>query len=255
MINLLVSIAAGLLGFAIFRLVGLSAWQSVLPGIAATVAAFWYLTRRAGKLLEAVGEQVQKELQQRKFDAALALFEKAKPLGRWQFLVGPQLEGQIGTLLYIQKKFDEAEPHLKAAYGKSGLSRSLLRMGTPHAMLAAQHYRRKEWSQMEQVFEGAISANKAEGLLYAVYAWCQDKRGESKKAVEVLQRGLKENAGDVKLKTLLDRAQNDKRLKMDAYGEMWWQFWLESPPMAQQGGFGGGGFGLRGMRGGGRRMR
>jgi hypothetical protein len=109
---------------------------------------------------------------------------------------------------------------------------------------------------MEAVFEGALGANKNEGLLYAVYAWCQDKRGEGKKAVEVLTRGVQENGGDVKLKALLERAQNDKRLKLDAWGEMWWQFRLENPPQMQQpGGFGGGGFGLRGMRGGGGRRR
>ena len=31
--------------------------------------------------------------------------------------------------------------------------------------------------------------------------------------------------------TLLGRAQNDKRLKLNGWGEQWWQFWLETPPM------------------------
>jgi hypothetical protein len=68
-------------------------------------------------------------------------------------------------------------------------------------------------------------------LLYAVYAWCENQRGEKKKAIEVLQKGVSENASDEKLKGLLSRAQNDKRLKLEPWGEQWWQFWLETPPM------------------------
>ena len=92
----------------------------------------------------------------------------------------------------------------------------------------------------------------------AAWAFCEDKRGEERKAIEILQRGVSEVTGDTKLKTLLERAQNDKRFKLDAFGELWWQFWLETPPVMQQQGFvggQGGGFSLRGMKGarGGRR--
>jgi len=38
---------------------------------------------------------------------------------------------------------------------------------------------------------------------------------------------------DERLKTLLARLQNDKRMKLEAFGEQWWQFWLETPPMMQ----------------------
>src|SRR5207302_6033053 len=138
----------------------------------------------------------------------------------------------IGTLLYIQKKFEEAEPHLH---------KSFVKIWPARAMLAAQHYRRKEFDKMAEVFDAAIKANKNEGLLYAVYAWCEDKRGERRKAIEVLQRGLKENPSDEKLKNLLLRTQNDKRMKLETWGEQWWQFWLENPPpmMPPGGGFGG----------------
>src|SRR5229473_2960049 len=79
-------------------------------------------------------------------------------------------------------------------------------------------------------------------LLYAVYAWCEDKRGERKKAIEVLQRGAGQVKSDDRLKTLLTRLQNDKRLKLESFGEQWWQFWLETPPMMQGPG---GAFGAR----------
>jgi hypothetical protein len=100
---------------------------------------------------------------------------------------------------------------------------------------------------MEKVFEGAMRGNKSETLLYAVYAWVENQRGEKKKAIEILQKGVKENPSDEKLKTLLGRAQNDKRLKLDGWGEQWWQFWLETPPM-MAGQQGGGGFAFTGRQ-------
>ena len=225
MINLLLSLAAALFVFCAFFFSGIAhALGSIFPAVVAGVVAYILLARRTVKQLEAVMGQVQKELKDRRIEKAIATLESARPLSRWQFLVASQLEGQIGSLLYIQKKFDEAEPHLK---------KSFVKMWPARAMLAAQHFRRKEWKEMEAVFDAAIRANKGESLLYATYAWCEDKRGERKKAIEVLQRGASEVKSDERLKTLLSRLQNDKRMKLDAFGEQWYQFWLETPPMMQ----------------------
>ena len=232
MINLALSLAAAVVAFLAFRLSGLPTLPSLLPAVVALVATYIILARRTVKQLEGVMANAQKELQARKPERAVAALESAFPLARWQFLVDGQLHGQIGTLLYIQKKFEEAEPHLQ---------KSFVKIWPARAMLGAQHYRRKEWKQMEGVFDAAIKSNKNEGLLYAVYAWTEDKRGERKKAIDILQKGVKENPSDEKLKNLLIRTQNDKRMKLEAWGEQWWQFWLENPPaMTPPGRFGGG---------------
>ena len=238
MINLLLSLGAGLLVFGAFCLSRLvHPVGAILPGVLAFGLSFFFLARRTMRQLEAVMGLAQKELAQRKLDRAVAVMESAFSLGRWQFLIASQLHGQIGVVLYLQKKFEEAEPHLCKAFVK---------MWVPKAMLGAMLYRRKDWDAMEETFETALRANKGESLLYAVYAWCQDKRGEKTRAVEILQRGTSENKSDERLKTLLVRVQNDKRMKMDAYGQEWDQFWLETPKMMQQGQ--GGGFGLRQTR-------
>jgi tetratricopeptide (TPR) repeat protein len=237
MINLLLSLATAAAVFCVFLFTGIThALGSILPAIVAGIAAYWFLARRTVKQLEAVMAQVQKELAARRMEKAIAILQAAFPLARWQFLVSSQLHGQIGSLLYVQKKFDQAEPHLR---------KSFVKMWTARAMLGAQHFRRKEWKEMEDVFDSAVRANKGESLLYAIYAWCEDKRGERKKAIEVLQKGVGENKSDDRLKTLLARLQNDKRMKLENYGEQWWQFWLESPPMMQGPG---GGFGPRQVR-------
>ncbi len=242
MLNLIFSLASGLIVFALLRFTGLvPTIGAIFPAIVALVGSYFLLARRSGRQLEAIVQSAHKELAAKRPERAIEIMQSGFALARWQFLVASQLHGQIGSLLYVQKKFDEAEPHLKGAW---------IKIWPAKAMLAAQHYRRKEWPQMVELFEKTVASNKGEGLLYAVYAWCEEKRGEKKNALAILQRGVTEIPGDDRLKTLLSRAQNDKRMKMDAYGEQWWQFWLESPPQMQQGGFGGGGFGVRGTFGG-----
>jgi tetratricopeptide (TPR) repeat protein len=237
MINLALALLTALAGFAIFYFTHIAhAVGSILPGVVAGIVAYVLLARRTVKQLEVVMASAQKELAGRRIEKALAILESAFPLARWQFLVGSQLHGQIGSLLYVQKKFDEAEPHLK---------KSFVKMWPARAMLAAQHFRRKEWKEMESVFDAAIRANKGESLLYAVYAYCEDKRGERKHAIEILQKGVSEVKTDERLKNLLTRLQNDKRMKLEVYGEQWYQFWLETPPQMQGPG---GGFGPRQVR-------
>ncbi len=225
MINLLLSLAAGVLGFLVFYLTGLAhALGSIFPGAVAAIGAYVFLARRSGKQLEAVMAVAQKEMMARKPERAVAALEEAFKLARWQFGVKSSLHANIGVLLYVQKKFDEAEPHLRKSAG------TLLRLWQAQAMLAAILFRKKQYEEMEKIFQGAMRGNKSETLLYAVYAWCESQRGEKKKAIEILQKGVSQNASDEKLKTLLGRAQNDKRLKLDGWGEQWWQFWVETPP-------------------------
>lgn len=244
MINLALTLLSAIAAFLLLWLPGLlQPLGAILPALVVGGVAWYLLVKRTGQQLESIVTRSHELAKTNKLDAAVELLRTGFPLGRWQFLVDAQLHGQIGQLLYLQKKYDEAEPHLAKAWIKHWPAR---------AMLGAQQYRRKEWAEMEKTFEGAISSNKSEALLYAIYAWCEDKRGETKRAIEILQRGVTEVKGDEKLKTLLQRAQNDKRLKMDSFEPIWWQFGLEQPKL-QQPGFGGGGFGVKGTFGRGRR--
>jgi len=224
-INLALSLLAG----AIVFLLAL-ATRVVHPGLCGlfglvgAIGAYVLLARRSGKQLEAVMAIAQKEMMARKPERAVEALQNAFSLARWQFGISSSLHANIGVLLYVQKKFDEAEPHLRKSAG------TLLRLWQAQAMLAALLFRKKHYDEMEKVFDGAKRGNKSETLLYAVHAWCENQRGEKKKAIEILQKGMSENPSDEKLKTLLGRAQNDKRLKLDGWGEQWWQFWLENPP-------------------------
>jgi tetratricopeptide (TPR) repeat protein len=165
---------------------------------------------------------VQKELMAQKFDRALQTLQGGFTLAPWQFLVAAQLHSQIGVLRYVRQDFAGAQPHLEKSFSRHGIAR---------AMLAVTHYRKKDLEKMRKVFEEAAKDNKKEGLIFAAWAWIEEKEGKHEQAIAVLARGLKANPGDEKLKAAAQTLQNDKRLKLGKlYGEQWFQFHLEKMP-------------------------
>ena len=64
-------------------------------------------------------------------------------------------------------------------------------------------------------------------MIYALYAYCLDKSGDRKKAVSVLEKGLKKTAKDERLQENIELLQAGKKMKMKGFGDMWYQFHLE----------------------------
>lgn len=223
MINLLVSLAAGA-AVAVAILLGSSfGWAAaVLPGAVAAVAAYLLLSRRTFKQLEALFEEAQKEIMAQKFERAIRTLEGGFALAPWQFLIRTQIHSQIGVLQYVRQEFDAALPHLEKSFSRHWLAR---------AMLATSRYRKRDLDGALKVFEAAARANKKEGLLWAVYAWCLDKEDRHDEAVAVMGRAAKANPSDEKVKAVLQSLQNDKKLKLGkVYEEQWFQFHLERMP-------------------------
>jgi hypothetical protein len=52
--------------------------------------------------------------------------------------------------------------------------------------------------------------------------------GETVRAKEILAKGLKKIPGDEKLKDNLDNLEKGKKMNMRTYGDLWFQFHLES---------------------------
>ncbi len=223
MYNLLISLAIGL---AVTLAIGLGTnvgWVgAVLPGLLALGVAYFVLARRSWKQLEAVMGAVQKELLAQKLDRAIQTLEGGFKLAPWQFLVASQIHSQIGVLRYVRKDFAGAQPHLEKSFSRHGIAR---------AMLAVTWYRKKDLEKARKIFDEAVKDNKKEGLVYATWAWVEEKEGNHERAIAVLARGLKANPSDEKLKAAAQALQNDKRLKLGKlYGEQWFQFHLEQMP-------------------------
>jgi tetratricopeptide (TPR) repeat protein len=184
--------------------------------------SYFLLARRSWKQLEAVMGAVQKDLLAQKFDKAIATLQGGFALAPWQFLVASQLHSQIGVLRYVRQDFAGAQPHLEKSFSRHGVAR---------AMLALTRYRKKDLAGMRKVFEDAAKDNKKDGLVFATWAWVEEKEGNHEQAIAVLARGLKANPSDEKLKSAAQALQNDKRLKLGKlYGEQWFQFHLEQMP-------------------------
>jgi tetratricopeptide (TPR) repeat protein len=221
MYNLLIALGALLVTLGIFLAAGVGWWGAILPATIAFAVAYFFLARRSLRQFEGIMLEAQKELTAKRVEPGLAKMKEAFPLAKWQFLIEPQIHAQLGMVLYMLQRFDDAFPHLE---------KSFVRIGQARAMLGALHFKRKNYDEMTKVFEQAVQANKKDGFLWSIYAWCLDKIEQREKALAVLSRALKESPGDEKLKANQLALQNNERLRMKAYGTEWYAFHLEKPP-------------------------
>ncbi len=228
MLNLIIAIVAGLvttigssflLGGGEFRPL-----YGILPGLIVLGGTYFYLARKAMKDLEAYFLKAQEELKGQHIDRAVSILKEAYPLGKKQFLVSAQIDGQIGTILYMSRRFDESEAYLK---------RSFSRNWVPRAMLGALYYKRKKIDEMRPVFEEAVKHSKKQALLWNLYAYCLWKSNDREGAISVLNRAVVEMPADEKTKSNLKALQNDKKMKMRGWSLLWYQFHLEKPPAQQ----------------------
>jgi len=225
MINLLISLAAGILiTFGVGAILG-GAEYGIVPGLVVMIAAYILLARRTMKKVEVIMMQAQEHMKTQKVDKAIEVMKTAYPLGKMQFLVGSQIDGQIGSVLFMTKKFKQAEPYLK---------RSFKRSWTPRAMLGVLYYKRKKFDDMIEAFEKAASFNKKEALLWNLYSYCLWKAGKKDEAIGALTRALESLPEDEKTKVNLKALQNNKKMKMRGWNMMWYQFHLDSPPAQKQ---------------------
>lgn len=231
MYNLLISLAAGFLTTLLvgFGLGGgeLKLLYGLLPGLTVMGVVYVLLARRILNKVQIIVGQAQAELQQNPQNTAraIALLKQCYPLGKWQILIKSQIDAQIGSILYMTQKFDQSEPYLKTSFKKNWVAR---------AMLGALYFKRKNYAEMEAVFEEAAKANKKEALLWNIYAYCMWKSGQTDKAITVLNRAVEAVPTDTKSKTNLNALQNNKKMKMRSWNMMWYQFHLDKPPVQRQ---------------------
>ncbi len=228
MINLALSLLAG--AFTLVVVLLLTHWSLgylILPALAGFALAFFLLNRRVSTRVQALMATVQKDLQANRVEKAMEVLQTGFQLAPWQFLLGAQLHGTLGQLLYARKEFDEALPHLKRAFFRDWMAQS---------MLGALYFQRKDYAAMTEAFEKAVKAGKKEGMAWSIYAFCLQKADDPAKAQQILARAVEANPSDERLKTNLGNVQNKKKIKMRAYEPAWYQFHLERLPPEMTGG-------------------
>jgi tetratricopeptide (TPR) repeat protein len=226
MLILLISLGLGAaVGAGIFVAFGLI--EAAIPALLAAVGLYFFLSRRVGRQMQQSMLLVQSELQKGRVDQALKALEAIKHrYGKWQFFTEAAVDGQIGSIHYLRQDWDKAKPYLQRAFGRHWVSK---------AMLGVLHYKKKDYSAMDEAFEKAAKYSPKQGLLWSVWAWCHWKGGHPDRAIDLMLRGKKFlSDADEQLNTNLLALQNGKKMKMKTYGEQWYQFHLEKPPAMMQ---------------------
>jgi tetratricopeptide (TPR) repeat protein len=219
--NLLLALAAGALSFLLVW-AGLGPVAAVVPSLGVFLAAMFLLARRTGRMVERELATVPALLQQRRVDEAeTKLVHVKEKYGPWQFLLAAQIDGQLGILDYVQRKFDEAVPKLEA--GK-------WRNGPVLAMLGAVDWRRKRFDTAWKHFEAAVTATPEDPIPWAVYTTLLTREGKRNEALEVVARGVKALPKNAMLKELQSRVANKQKIETSRFGdngEGWYQYFPE----------------------------
>lgn len=244
MYNLIIAIVAGLVCFlAASFLIDFGDFKplyGLLPGVLALGGTYFVLARRTMNDVQEIMQKAQNVLAaaqedgkaptsmrqaEQQMNKAIAVMKEGYKYEKWQFLVKPQLDGQIGQLLYMSKKYDAAENYLKNAMKQHWMA---------HAMRGTLYYKRKDYEMMVEPFEIAVKASAKESLLWNVYAYCLWKSGQRDKAIDVLTRAIEHVGSDQGTRTNLTALQKNKNMKMRGWEMMWYQFHLDTPPQPKR---------------------
>ncbi len=218
MLNMLISFACSALSSALMmRFVTPNMWITMAVSAVVFAGIFMLLTRITMKKVGALMEVAQRDMMANRSDKAVKELLDGMKYGAWQIYVKQQIQSQIGTIYYLKRDFKEAVPYLEKGFVRNWVSMS---------MLAITYMKKNKTSKMVETFGKAVSGNRKEPMVYAVYAFCMDRIGERGKAVEVLKKGIAKTS-DERLQENMDLLESGKKMKMKGFGDMWYQFHLE----------------------------
>jgi len=222
MYTLSISGAAGLIVLLLLKFAAnLPLWVAFLVGLLLFMGCFYFISRHIMKKVTAIMEAAAKDLQANppRIEKGIKTLQSAMKYGPWQFYVAGQINAQIGMIYYMKRDFANAFPYLEKSFFKNWIAM---------AMLGISYMKRQKKEKMKETFEKAAQASPKEGLLWNLYAYCLAEGGDTEQAQAVLNRGLKKLPGDEKLLANLEAVANGKKMKMRVYGDLWFQFHLES---------------------------
>ncbi len=222
MYNILISAGASTAVLLILMLVlKLSWWISLMIALIVFALIFVLFSRITMKKVMASLETAGKDLQAQppRFEKAIRELKDALQYSKWQLYVDGQINSQIGMIYYMKRDFANAFPYLEKSFFKNWAAM---------AMLAVSYMKRQKKDKMISTFDKAVQWNGKESMLWSLYAYCMNESGDNAKAKEILAKGLKKIPGDEKLKDNLESLEKGKKMNMRAYGDLWFQFHLES---------------------------
>ena len=220
MLSLLISLAAGVvITIALWLADFMHPAFAVILGTLAFAGVYAIVIRQVMLKINAAVETAQKDLAASRVEKAIRVIEEVqKKYAPWQFYIKQQMNSQIGTIHYLRRDFSKAFEYLT-----QGFARHWVGM----AMLAICYMKRTQNGKMIDTFEKALTVTRKEPLLWTLYAFCLEKVGERDKAIKVMERGLKKLKDDERMQENLALLRDGKKMKMQPYGDLWYQFHLE----------------------------
>lgn len=220
MLSLLISLGAGIVVAVALLLADLMhPALAVILGAVVFGAVYAIIIRQVMLKLNAAVEVAQKDMAAQRIEKAIRVIEDVqKRFGPWQFYVKQQMNSQIGSIYYLKREFSKAFEYLA-----QGFARHWVGMG----MLAICYMKRSQNGKMIDTFEKAVTVTRKEPLLWSLYAFCLEKIGDRDKAIAVMERGLKKVGSDEQMQENLEALKGGKKMKMQPYGDLWFQFHLE----------------------------
>ncbi|WP_321372217.1 hypothetical protein [uncultured Desulfuromusa sp.] len=97
------------------------------------------------------------------------------------------------------------------------MEKGFVRNWVSTSMLAITYMKKNKTGKMVETFGKAISGNRKEPMVYAVYAFCMDRVGERTKAIEILKKGIAKTS-DERLQENMDLLESGKKMKNE---ELW----------------------------------
>ncbi len=221
MLTILIGLVLGAAAFAAG--VQCFGWGSGLfLGLVGLVVPCVLIFRRVNRRVQTQMKEVERLVGAGQPERAIDRLEALRWLGRWQILLGPTIDAQIGMLRYAHiRDFERAKPYLERAAGQAWQAK---------LMLAAFHFRKQRYDEMVRVFERAVRRSRKEGLFWLTYAWCEWKRGQGRSALSVLARARKELPRDERLVRMQEALQNGGKPKTRSFGPEWPGLYLEEMP-------------------------
>lgn len=225
MYTILISISTSLLAALALYYTTYNIIWSILVMIVVLILLNYLIGKSILKKLMSVFKEVEKDLKNNRFEKAINRLKDAYKYSRWQFFVKEQINSQIGIILYMQRKFDEAKEYLEKGFSKNWMGM---------AMLSALYFKEKNYDKVKSTLDKAIKNSPKEGFLYSLYAYFLVEMGEKDKALDILVKGSKKAPLDDKLESNLEALKNGKKMKMKNYGTLWMQLNIEKMPQGMK---------------------
>jgi tetratricopeptide (TPR) repeat protein len=226
MINIIISLLVGIGIFLLSQFVLGWHWIiGIILGQIAAIAVFFLLAKVMMKKITAIIELANEELTKGQFDRAISVLESGFKYQYRHPFIASQLNSQIGVIHYYKKDFKKAEEYLKKGIASHYIGQ---------CMLGILYMKKKDEENMNKAFKAATRASGKESIVWSLYAYCLSSLGKKNEAIEVLSKGQKRLPGDENIKANLTALQNNQKMKMRAYKEMWSIFMLEKTIVRQQ---------------------